>query len=101
MKNKEGSFLRIFVVLLIFVAAMGIIYFFFGEKPTEGEKAITIEVVDENEEKTVYGIYYDDEYNVSNVSANKSTVEGLVEKYNKYKLDPIHLHDVIEDFLEE
>ena len=55
----------------------------------------------ENQEKTVYGIYYDDEYNVSNVSANKSTVEGLVEKYNKYKLDPIHLHDVIEDFLEE
>ena len=73
MKNKEGSFLIIFVVLLIFVAAMGIIYFFFGEKPTEGAKAITIEVVDENEEKTVYELNTDAEY----LSEAMEEVEGL------------------------
>lgn len=55
----------------------------------------------ENEEKRVYGIYYNDEYYVSDVSVNRSVVEELVEKYNKYNLDPIHLHDAIEDFLGE
>lgn len=38
---------------------------------------------------------------VSDVSPDRPAVEALVRKCNKYSLDPIHLYDVIEDFLAE
>lgn len=52
----------------------------------------------EGEEHTAYGIRYDN-CCVSDVSDDRMAVERLIRDYNKYELDPIHLHDVIEDFL--
>ena len=38
---------------------------------------------------------------ISDISTVRTEVEELVRKCNKYSLDPIHLIDVIEDFLAE
>lgn len=36
---------------------------------------------------------------VSDVSTDKNAVENLIELFNKECLDPVHIYDVIEDFL--
>ena len=38
---------------------------------------------------------------VSDISASRHAVSMLVRKCNKYSLDPIHLTEVVEDFLSE
>lgn len=53
----------------------------------------------EEQEYTAYGIRYDDEYSINDVSEDKEAVKRLVADCNKYKLDPVHLRDVVEDFL--
>ena len=60
MKNKK----RVLVVLLIvaLVACMALAYNKFREKPVEGSKEITIEVVDSEEKSTVYELETDVEY---------------------------------------
>lgn len=37
---------------------------------------------------------------ISDISVDKKAVESLVDRLNTYKLDPIHLFDAVEDFLE-
>ena len=60
MKNKK----RILGIglLVVIIAAMAIIYTTFKEKPVEGSKSITIEVVDSKEETTTYELKTDAEY---------------------------------------
>ena len=60
MKNKK----RVLVVVLIaaLVACMALAYNKFREKPVEGSKEITIEVVDSEEKSTVYELKTDVEY---------------------------------------
>lgn len=53
----------------------------------------------EEQEYTAYGIRYDDEYIINDVSEDKEAVRRLVADCNKYELDPVHLRDVVEDFL--
>ena len=60
---------------------------------TEDKKTI------ENKDYLVYGIRYDDEYCVRDVSSDKAAIERLISDCNKYDLDPIHLRDVVEDFI--
>ena len=36
---------------------------------------------------------------VSDITSDKKSLEVLIQKCNSQKLSPIHLHDVIEDFL--
>lgn len=50
------------VVLVVLVAAMAIAYGAFREKPVEGSKAITMEVVDDKGESTMYELKTDAEY---------------------------------------
>ena len=61
------------------------------------KKTVTVE----GKEYTVYGIRYNDDFFADDVSSDKSKVEKLVMDCNRYSLDPIHLYDVIEDFLAE
>lgn len=49
-------------VLVILAAVMGVLYFAFKEKPVEGSKAISIEVVDSKGESTVYDLKTDAEF---------------------------------------
>ena len=50
-----------------------------------------IDEMEDNERKEVLRI--------SDVSADKSKVEELVDLCNKEQLEPVHIYDVIEDFL--
>ncbi|MCI8404091.1 MAG: hypothetical protein HFE49_04235 [Clostridia bacterium] len=53
----------------------------------------------DNKERAVYGIRYDDEYFISDISADRESVTKLVSDFNAYKLDPVHLGDMAEDFI--
>lgn len=55
----------------------------------------------DNKDCFVYGIQYNNVFYIQDISADRMIVEQLVHKYNKYNLQPIHLHDAIEDFLED
>ena len=56
-----------------------------------------------------YGIAVVEEYDgrvsvldsVSDICLDVKSVEGLAELYNRAELDPIHLHEVVSDFLGE
>ena len=48
---------------------------------------------------SVYGVKYGD-LQIDDISADKDKVEKFVDEINKYQLSPIHLGDVIEDFVE-
>ena len=73
MKNKK-KLLGIGLIVVL-VAAMALIYGKFSEKPVEGSKNITIEVVNSKEESTVYELKTDAEYLIEAMEEAKS--EGL------------------------
>ena len=49
-------------LLVVIIAAFALIYVKFSEKPVEGSKAITIEVVNSKEESTMYELQTDAEF---------------------------------------
>lgn len=53
----------------------------------------------EGEEYTVYGMKFNEDLRFDDISEGKGSVSTLVEDCNKYQLEPIHMLDVIEDFL--
>jgi len=59
MKNKKRLGVGLVVVL---VAVLAIIYGVFREKPVEGSKAITIEVINQADESKVYDVKTDAEF---------------------------------------
>ncbi len=50
------------IVLAVLIAAMAVTFIAFREKPVEGEKSITIEVIAEDKTSTVYEVDTDAEY---------------------------------------
>ena len=48
---------------------------------------------------SVYGVKYGD-LQIDDISADKDRVKKFVDDINKYQLSPIHLHDFVEDFVE-
>lgn len=48
---------------------------------------------------SVYGIKYGN-LQIDDISADKDKVEKFVDDINKYQLSPIHLGDVVDDFVE-
>lgn len=48
---------------------------------------------------SVYGVKYGD-LQIDDISADKDRVEKFVDDINKYQLSPIHLGDVVDDFVE-
>ena len=63
-------------------------------------KLISKRKIVEGEEYVVYGIRYNDEYCFEDISTNRKAVKELADNCNKFSLSPIHLGDVIEDFLD-
>lgn len=59
MKNKKLLGATLFVAL---IAVLAVVFFSFREKPVEGSKAITIEVVNKAGESTEYALKTDAEY---------------------------------------
>ncbi len=65
MTEKKSSSKKIIVgiaVLVVLVAAFAVIFNVFRAKPVEGSKAITIEVVDNEQKSTMYDLKTDAEY---------------------------------------
>lgn len=56
-------------------------------------------IVVENQQYTVYGIKYNDTICIDDISTDKNKVEKLISDCNNHELDPIHLADIVEDFL--
>ena len=48
---------------------------------------------------SVYGVKYGN-LQINDISADKDKVEKFVDDINKYQLSPIHLGDVVSDFVE-
>ena len=48
---------------------------------------------------SVYGVKYGD-LQIDDISADKDRVEKFVDDINKYQLSPLHLGDVVDDFVE-
>jgi len=61
-KKAAGKIMIGVIVLVTVIAAFVIIYNVFGAKPVEGSKEISIEVVDNDENRTVYVLKTDTEY---------------------------------------
>lgn len=63
-ENKKTNKKALFgvVALVAVIAVLAAVFFTFREKPVEGSKAITIEVVDNAQESTVYELNTDAEY---------------------------------------
>lgn len=54
----------------------------------------------EDEEYTVYGIRYDDEIHISDISANRNEVKKLVKMFNDGGLASYQMHDVLLDMID-
>lgn len=50
-------------------------------------------------EISVYGVKYGN-LQIDDISADKDRVKKFVDDINKYQLSPIHLGDVVDDFVE-
>lgn len=48
---------------------------------------------------SVYGVKYED-LQIDDISTDKGRVKKFVDDINKYQLSPIHLGDVVVDFVE-
>lgn len=48
--------------LIAVVAVLAVVFFVFREKPVQGHKSITIEVIDNTQSSTVYEVHTDAEY---------------------------------------
>ena len=63
-------------------------------------KVIEDKVSIEGQSFITYGISYND-ITIHDISIRKDKIVKLINKCNDYKLEPIHIYDVIEDFLAE
>lgn len=79
MKKKH---IPVIIVAVVLVAAMIFAYSAFSEKPTEGSKAITIEVVNSQETSTLYEVKTDAEYLIGAMDdADGLTYDGSEGEY--------------------
>lgn len=62
--TKKGSWKVVLggIVLVAIIAVLAVVYLNFRQKPVEGAKAITIEVVDKEQKSTTYDVHTDAEY---------------------------------------
>ena len=58
-----------------------------------------IRMIQKKNDISVYGVKYGD-LQRDDISADKDRVEKFVDDINKYQLSPIHLGDVVDDFVE-
>ena len=71
-------------ILVVLIVAMTLIWTNFREKPVEGSKAITIEVIDSKEKSTVYELKTDAQYLIEAMEEAKEqglTYEGEEGQY--------------------
>ena len=85
------------VILLALLAAMTVAYVSFSEKPTQGEKQVTIEVITADETSSLYEVYTDGEYLIDAMNnADGLTFEG---EEGQYGMSISHINGVRADYL--
>jgi len=100
-KRKEMKKMKkkhIIAILLTVILAAGMIFAYsvFSEKPTEGTKEITIEVVNKSEEATVYEVKTDAEYLIGAMEdAEGLTFDG---SEGQYGFTVIEINGEVADF---
>ena len=83
-KSKKGLIIGI-VALIAVIAILAVVFLVFRPKPTQGAKAITIEVVDDQGEKTTYDLHTDAEYlKQAMMEAEGLTFSGTEGDYGLY-----------------
>lgn len=75
MKNVNKKVVAGILVLVLLVAGMVFAYLKFSEKPVEGSKSITIEVVNDKGESVVYELKTDAQY--LEQAMNEAAAQGL------------------------
>lgn len=64
-------------------------------------RVIEDKIIVEGIECCTYGIFYNDLFYVKDLSTDKDKVASLASLCNEGGLNPIHLNDIVEDFLAE
>ncbi|MBQ9913000.1 MAG: DUF4430 domain-containing protein [Clostridia bacterium] len=96
--NEKMKKKHIIAILLTVILAAGMIFAYsvFSEKPTEGTKEITIEVVNKSEEATVYEVKTDAEYLIGAMEdAEGLTFDG---SEGQYGFTVIEINGEVADF---
>ena len=85
------------IVLVVLVAAMAVAYVSFSEKPTQGEKQVTIEVITADETSSLYEVLTDGEYLIDAMNnADGLTFEG---EEGQYGMSISHINGVRADYV--
>ncbi len=85
MKNKNKKIVAGVIVLVVVIALLAVVYAVFREKPTEGSKTITIEVISADETTVEYTVKTDAEYlREAMEEADGLTFEGTESDYGMY-----------------
>lgn len=94
-KTNKKALLGV-VALVVVIAVLAAVFFIFREKPVEGSKAITIEVVDNRQETTSYDLRTDAEY----LRQAMEEAEGLTfsGEETEFGLTVYTVNDVTADF---
>lgn len=70
------------IALVAVIAALAAVFLVFREKPVQGAKAVTIEVIDNEQKSTVYEVHTDAEYLRQAIEETEGlTVEGTESEY--------------------
>ena len=85
------------IVLVVLVAAMTVAYVSFREKPAEGEKQVTIEILMADETSSLYEVLTDGEYLIDAMNnADGLTFEG---EEGQYGMSISHINGVRADYV--
>ncbi len=81
-KNMNKKVIAGVIALVVVIAALVTVFCVFREKPVQGAKAITIEVIDNEQKSIVYEVHTDAEYlRQAMEEADGLTVEGTESEY--------------------
>ncbi len=69
------------VLIIVLVAVLGVMYFIFREKPVEGSKEITIEVINSAAVSTMYELKTDAEFLKQAMEEAGITIDGTDSEY--------------------
>ncbi|MBQ7954905.1 MAG: DUF4430 domain-containing protein [Lachnospiraceae bacterium] len=101
METKKTSNKKVvlgLIALVAVIAVLGIAYAVFGPKTTEGAKAITIEVIDNEQKSEVYELNTDAEYLRQALEEAKAVGLTVTGTESEYGLTIITVNGVTADF---
>ncbi|MGN0432621.1 MAG: DUF4430 domain-containing protein [Lachnospiraceae bacterium] len=96
-KKSNKKLILGIVALVAVVAILATVFFVFREKPVEGAKAITIEVIDNEQNSTVYDVNTDAEF-LRQAMEDADGLEFSGDESEEYGLTVMTINGVTADF---